>query len=61
MHSPGLHGRVSVCVSVSFGVEEGRAFANKPSVHMGPSQHSSQNSGVGWTLGVRICEEGLME
>lgn len=41
---PGLGHRVPVCLSVSSGVEEGRAFSNEPLVHMGPNKDLSQNN-----------------
>lgn len=48
---PGLQGsRLCVCLLCCGGR---KGVANKPSVHVGPSKHSSQNSGVGWTLGCR--------
>lgn len=48
---PGLQGsRLCVCLLCCGGR---KGVANKPSVHMGPSKHSSQNSGVGWTLRCR--------
>lgn len=48
---PGLQGsRLCVCLLWCGGR---KGVANKPSVHMGPSKHSSQNSGVGWTLRCR--------